>query len=61
MNELHYLGLGMCENSILESDFNGRDCEDEGWIQVAHNRFCKGVFGRNKAHVVFKYSREFIV
>jgi hypothetical protein len=29
----------MCRKSILESDFNGTDCEEDGWIQMAHNRF----------------------
>jgi hypothetical protein len=34
--------------SILESDFNGTGCEEDGWIKMAHNRFCIGVFGRDK-------------
>lgn len=49
---LQYLGLGMCRISIFESDFNGMGCEQDGWIQIAHNIFCKGVFGRDKVQAV---------
>ena len=42
----------MGRKSILESDFDGRGCEDDGWIQMAHYRFYKGVVGRDKAHEV---------
>ena len=61
MNGWQYLGLGVEGKSILESDFNGTGCKEDGWIQMAHNRFYKHVFGRDKAHAVWKDNREFIV
>jgi hypothetical protein len=56
-----FLGIGLGRKSILESGFNETSCEGEYWIQMARNRFCKGLFKHGEASVVVKDSRECIV